>query len=168
MDKFLPSEQAPCGRLDAEGLKESFSNKHSCSRHRLAVPGELEIVGSGKGKVTTDRLKRAVPLLKILCSIRGIGSTGFSGTGLLLYNPYQLLRIVKRQRAQQNRIHHAKDHDICAYAECENQYGNDCEGGVALQGVDGKAQILHQDIKPGQSARFAMELTRLLHSAKLD
>src|SRR5438105_15593229 len=98
MDKFLRPEQAPGRRPDAERFKKSLRDEHSRSRYWLAGPGELEIVGTGKGEVATDRLERAVLLLEVLCSIRGIGFAGLAAFGVLLHNPHQLLRIAKWQR----------------------------------------------------------------------
>src|ERR1700677_4484814 len=141
MDKFLRSEQTPEGRLGVECFKKTLRNKHSRSRHWLTDSGELEIVGTCEGEVPANRFERAVLLLEVLCSIRGIGFARLAAFGAFLHNPHQLLRIAKWQRAQQNCVHHAEDGNVGADSKCEDENRNDGEAAVAAEGAQGVADV---------------------------
>jgi hypothetical protein len=149
-------------------LKEAVRNQKACRRRGLAISNELEIVGSGKSEVATDRLERAILLLEILSSVCRIRFTRLTGFRVLLDDSYQLLRIAKWQWPQQNRIHHTEDSDVCPDAETENEDGDNCEPGVASQHAERKTQILPQDVDPGQGAGFAMPFDGLLYTAESD
>ena len=147
MDKLLRPEQAPCGWLDAERLKESLRDKHSRGRHWLAVPEELEIVGPGKGEVAADRLKRAVLLLEVLRRVRGVSLTGFAGFGILFYNPHKLLRLGERQRAQKLCVDHAEDGNVGANSESQDDDRDQRESTITAQRAQGIFQVLRKNIQ---------------------
>src|SRR3954447_25217821 len=168
LEEFFRSEQTSQGRFYTESLKEAFRNENACRRCRLAVPNELEIVGPSESEVAADRLERVILLLEILSGVCRIGFARLAGFRILLDDPYQLLRIAKRQWPQQNRIHHTEDSDVCPYTESKNQNGNDCEPEVAPQHPQCKSQILPQDVDPWQGAGLAMPLDGQLYAAESD
>src|SRR3954463_10149523 len=158
MDKFLRLEHAANGGVDAECFKEPLRDKHSCSRSWLAVSREFEIVGPCKSEVAADRLKGTGLLLKVLRCIRSVSPAGFPALCPLLDNPHKLLRIAKRQRPQKNRIHHAKNSNVRADAEHQNQNCDQREHRVAPHGTEGVTQIEPENVEPLEPARLALLL----------
>ena len=117
---FLSGEQPPQRGLNAQRVKEVSAHHKTGNRSRLVPPDQLKVVGAGESEVARHLLKRMVSLLKLLGSVGRIGHAGFPACGILGQDPYQLLRIWKRQRSQQNRVHYAEDGDVRANSQSQN------------------------------------------------
>src|ERR1700677_943458 len=99
-------------------------------------------------------------------AVSGIGCAGDAALIRRRRNPHQLLRIGKRQRAQQQRVHYAEDSNVSANAEGEDENGDDGEPPVAAKSADGVAEILEENVESHNSSRFALLVFRQVNAAK--
>jgi hypothetical protein len=58
----------------------------------------------------------------------------------------QLLGMLDRKTAQEQRVHNAKDRSVCANTQREGKHGNDGEGGRFDQHANAKAEILEDGV----------------------
>src|SRR5262249_54406740 len=85
----------------------------------------------------------------------------------LVLNPYQTLRMVKRQRPQEHCVHHAEDSGTGANAETGNKNHKGSEAGIAPHGAERVAQIQCQIVDPMCDPNRASVFRGSCHIAKL-
>ena len=74
----------------------------------------------------------------------------------------------ERKRAEQQGVDDGEDDDVGADAESEDEDGDGGKAGVAAKGAEGVAEVLKKDVKPGETAGFALMLLCLLDAAEAD
>ena len=109
-----------------------------------------------------------VALLELLDGIGGVGGAGGSATVDLGGDADELLGLGEGKRAEKNGVDDGEDDDVGADAEGEDDHGDDGEGGVAAEGAEGEAEVLEEDVEPGQAAGGALVFAGLLDSAEAD
>src|SRR6185369_7546811 len=97
---------------DAQSLKKISSYANSSDWYRLAASGQAQVVICGKSEISSHILKRTVLFQKLVVGVGRVGLAGETASSFCAGNPHKLLRIVKRQRPQQERIHHTEDRNI--------------------------------------------------------
>ena len=77
-------------------------------------------------------------------------------------DPHQALRVVKGQRAQQERVHHAEERGTGADAQSHNEDGEGGEARIAAQRAKTVAQVFREAVRhtclysaPGERLRAA-------------
>ena len=129
-------------------------------------PVRREIIGNGEGEVAGNTLKRTIPVPELFVNIRRVGQAGEPAGVLRLLNPDKLPGVAKRQRPQEDPIHHAEYRDIGADSQAEHEYSDQGKTAIAPQRTEGVAQILHHAVQPRQPARFAMFFAGLLDASE--
>src|SRR5207245_11002116 len=79
---------------------------------------------------------------------------------------YERVRLVKWQRAQQDRIDHAEDRGIRADAEGEGEHGDGRESGILAQHAQAEAQILDHRFEYRETAAVAIIFYRLVDASQ--
>ncbi len=72
------------------------------------------------------------------------------------------------QWAKQDGVDDAENDDVCADAQGKNEHGDDGEAAVAAQAAKSVAEVLKQNVEPGQAARLAVVFASLLDAAEAD
>lgn len=166
--QLIEGEVAAEHGLHADGGEKISDDHQAGDGERIAVAGELEVIGAGESEVAGDVLEGIILTLEFFVAVHGIGGAGHAGFGVSGGDENELLRIVKRKRAEEDGVDDAEDGDIGADAEGENDDGDGYEGAVAAEGAEGVAQVLGEFVEEWESARVAMLLLGLLGSAEAD
>ena len=104
---------------------------HACSRHAIrrsrASDNHAGVLVDGDGREGFDDL---APLE--IVGDRGRGTLD-SGTGIGVEHGHQAIRLGKRQRPHENRVHDGEDREVGADANREREYGHGGEAGIFPQ-----------------------------------
>jgi hypothetical protein len=114
LSALLGSEQPSQLRLDPQHGKEIRSYRYGGKLLWLAVARQF-VIGIAEERIVGGHiLKGTIVALELLIGRHGVGHGGKAAHSALTSHPDELLRIAKRQRAQQDGIDHAEDRDIRA------------------------------------------------------
>jgi hypothetical protein len=103
---------------------------------------------------------------KLVVGIGGVCGAGLAALGGGRRDPHQAVRILKRQRPQQQRIHHAEHCNVCPDPQRQNQHSDKCKSAIAPQRAKGVLQILQKNVEFHKSSRLALLVFRRVHPAK--
>ncbi len=146
--------------------EEILRHRHAAEPLRLALPGEFVVAHAIESHISGEIGERLILLAQIqqMPHLRGLAG---QAVGLIVIGqPDQLAGIAKRQRTQQQRVHHAEDGGTGADAEADNQNRKGSETGIAPQRAKGIGQVLEQSIQSRQAAGFAMQFARRFDAAE--
>ena len=164
--RLLRREQPPHRRLHPENFKEVPDHLHPCGRLRLSAPRQPIIVRARERLIPRHVLIRPRLRLELLIRIGRVRRARQSAFLRRRSNPHQLLRFRKRQRPQQNRIHHAEYRDVRPNPQRQYQYRHHGEAQIPPQRPHRVPQILPQHIHKRQPPSRTLYFARLLHPAK--
>jgi len=154
--------------LDTEGMEEVIHDIDLGDGDGNAAAGELPVAGRGEGVVAGEVGEGYVLALELLNGVGGVGGAGGSALGNFGGDADQAVRFGEWERAQQDGVDDGEDDDVGADAESEDENGDGGEAGVAAEGAEGVAEVLEEDVEPGEAAGFALVFFCLLDSAETD
>ncbi len=79
-----------------------------------------------------------------------LGGLAGETADVVVGDPDQALRVVERERAEQQSVDHAENGGAGADAEADDENGEGSESGIAAQGAEGIAQVLQDAVGGGQ------------------
>ena len=156
VERILRPEDAAHGRFDAEKLKEVGDDVDAGGGYGCAAAIEAEVAGAGKGEVSGHILKGAAVHAELVVGVGGVGGARQAALGGRRRDPHQAIRVLERQRSQENRVDHAEDGDVGADAKGQDKDGDQSEAAIAAEGTEGIAQIQKKNVQCHDSSRFAM------------
>src|ERR1700722_2609304 len=97
---LVGSERAAQQRLNAERREEIPDHRHGRNRQRIAIAGELSVIGGRECKVAGDILEGIILMFQLSVGVDGISHAGQASSAFGAGNKGQLLRNVKGKRPQ--------------------------------------------------------------------
>src|SRR2546426_6481759 len=135
---FFRREGTALNRLDTEGSKEIGGDVRGDDPFRLGVAGQVVRTRHHRRKLFKGGILSAV--------VEEIGRRGGGMISLTELSPHpdDSLRVLERQRPQDNRIDYTEDRGIRAYSERKGQHRNSRKARMLEQHPDAISQVLPQ------------------------
>ena len=159
---FLRSEIASKLRLNAKQIEEIGRNTAPIETFGFTVPSEIKTALRHRGHPREDAVL-ALPIEKISRRRRVLREPEM---GLLVPHHHELVRVLERQRAQQDGIDHAEDRGVRSDPERERGDRHNREAGVLGQRPQTVADILQKLGRPHQDPLAPRRLFHLFQPAK--
>ena len=151
---FTGDEIAPQNWAHAQRGKEIGSDHGAEHGLRFPVAAQREgVVSEAAERLETFRGAPPVEEIRIGGAVSAArrAVTGFA-------DRHQLLRIAKRQRTQQNGIHHREDRSVCANRQSQSDDGDCGEAGMLPQHAQSVAKVLAQGSHAGRVSRIGEQV----------
>ena len=105
---------------------------------------------------------------EIFVGVDRVGCTGEAAAVAFRCNDDEALGIIEGQRAEEEGVDDAENGDVGSNAESEDEDGDNGEDAIAIEGADGVAEILEENIERGKAAGLTLPLAGLLDAAEAD
>ena len=155
-------EGATKNGLHAHHRKEIARDESVLHARRFATPGdgsgiEIKFGEAGEGVILRAKVYEI-----------GIGEVHAAAEGVLFPEPDNLLRIMVRERAEQDAVDDGKDGGGGADAEGESENRDDGKRGRFFEKAKSEASVVESGFEEWKRASFAVSLFGLLGAAELD
>src|SRR5882724_263375 len=126
---FLRGKQSAELRLNPEHLEEILRDRDTAEPLRLALAAQQIVTDAVKGEVAGHVGKGLIALAQVQ-QVPDLGSLTREAAGVVVGDPDQPLRLVKRQRTKKNGIDYAEYRRARADTKPDDQNGEGREPGV--------------------------------------